>query len=82
MEKTALTTLRNYIYEALTPSDIQWLGAELTAYAQSKWENLPPYTMTEINAMIDESERQSAHGEVSESEDMFRRLDATFREAV
>ena len=42
-------------------------------------EQLPPYTMEEIHAMIDESERQFAEGQWQDSEDMFRELEEEFK---
>ena len=40
-----------------------------------KEEHLRPYTMEEINAMIDESERQIAAGQYKPIEEVFRRWD-------
>ena len=39
---------------------------------------LQPYTMDEINAMIDEAERESAAGLGQDSEEMFRELEEEF----
>lgn len=39
---------------------------------------LQPYTMDEINAMIDEAERESAAGFGQDSEEMFRELEEEF----
>lgn len=80
MNHATLINLRNYIYGALTPSDIRWLGTELMAYTTK--ETLPPYTMQEINTMIDESEKQSARGELHDSKDVFNRLETRFCEVV
>ena len=41
-------------------------------------EQLKPYTMEEINAMIDQSERDSAAGLGQDSEEMFRELEEEF----
>ena len=38
-------------------------------------EKLEPYTMEEINAMIDESERQLANGQYRDIEELFREWD-------
>lgn len=38
-------------------------------------DELKPYTLEEINAMIDEAERESAAGLGQDSEDMFRELE-------
>ena len=42
------------------------LNTRLAEYAKSEEENLKPYTMEEINARIDEAERQIAAGEVQD----------------
>lgn len=39
---------------------------------------LTPYTMEEINAMIDEGERQFAEGKWQDSEEMLRELEEEF----
>ena len=39
---------------------------------------LQPYTMDEINAMIDEAERESVAGLGQDSEEMFRELEEEF----
>ena len=39
---------------------------------------MQPYTMDEINAMIDEAERESAAGLGQDSEEMFRELEEEF----
>lgn len=41
-------------------------------------EQLPPYTMEEINAMIDEGERQFSEGKWQDSEEMLRELEEEF----
>ena len=43
--------------------------------SHSKEEELKPYTIEEINAMIDESERQIAAGQYKPIEEVFRRWD-------
>ena len=43
--------------------------------SHSKEEELKPYTMEDINSMIDESERQIAAGQYKPIEEVFRRWD-------
>ena len=71
---TIVSNLLEFLYGTLTPSDMQWLGEHLIEHAQSQKENLKPYTMEEIDAMIDESERQIAAGLCQDNEDVFREL--------
>ena len=51
------------------------LIAELTAELRRPKEDLKPYTIGEIHAMIDESERQIAAGQCKPIEEVFRRWD-------
>ena len=75
MSETILTNLREYLTGALNPKELMWLIHELAPYAAMPEGTLEPYTMEEINARIDEAERQSAAGEYYDSEDIFRMLD-------
>ena len=73
MSKESLEHLRDYIQLTLSPMDIHWLMNELGAKLQSQ-ETLKPYTMDEINAMIDEGERQIANGEYYSNEQVMDML--------
>ena len=75
MSETVLANLREYLTGTLQPTELMWLIHELTPYAAMPEGTLEPYTMEEINARIDEAERQSAAGEYYDSEDVFRMLD-------
>ena len=46
--------------------------------AEEMLPTLKPYTMDEINAMIDQAEREMAAGLGQDSEDMFRELEEEF----
>ena len=52
---------------------------ELGAKSQ-KQETLKPYTMDEINAMIDEGERQIANGEYQDFDEAMDELEREFAE--
>ena len=79
MSTTALTGLRDYLVGTLSESNLYWLATELTEYAKKKdAHRLKPYTMEEINAMIDQSERDSAAGLGQDSEEMFSELEEEF----
>ena len=77
MSKEALTNLRDYIQLTLSLKDMRWLADELDTFA-NKQEQLKPYTMEEINAMIAQAERESAAGLGQDSEEMFRELQEEF----
>ena len=74
MSKESLEHLRDYIQLTLSPHDISWLMNELGAKSQ-KQETLKPYTMDEINAMIDEGERDLAEGRYRDIDDLFHEWD-------
>lgn len=79
MSKESLEHLRDYIQLTLSPLDISWLMNELGAKSQQK-ETLKPYTMDEINAMIDEGELQIANGEYQDFDEAMDELEREFAE--
>ena len=79
MSTATLTGLRDYLFSTLNTANLYWLASELTEYAKKKeTKRLKPYTMEEINAMIDQAERESALGLGQESEEMFREIEEEF----
>lgn len=74
MSQTTLSNLLVYLYSALTPQNMMWLGQNLIQRAEKESEMLRPYTMDEINAMIDNAERESAAGEYRTNEEVFKGL--------
>ena len=79
MSKESLEHLRDYIQLTLSPLDISWLMNELGAKSQQK-DTLKPYTMDEINAMMDEGERQIANGEYQDFDEAMDELEREFAE--
>ena len=76
MNNTALQGLLDYLYVTLTPDSMRWVGEHLVMQAE-KVENpdLKPYTMEEINAMLDEAEAEIAAGKGIPHEEVMRRWD-------
>lgn len=72
MSRELLQNLGNYLLGTLTKDDTAWLIQYLMESSHQR--PLRPYTMEEINAMIDESERQIANGEYFTSEEVFKEL--------
>lgn len=63
MSTTALEGLLSYLYDTLSPSSMRWVGEHLIEHAkQEQGEQLRPYTMQEIDAMLDEAEAEIAAG--------------------
>ena len=72
MSTTALTNLRDYLTGTLSREDMMWLMEEMRDFMRGKEENLKPYTIEEIHAMIEESERDIAEGRVTSHEEVMR----------
>ena len=79
MSTATLSGLRDYLYDTLSPANLIWLGTQLTEHGRLQEEHhIKPYTMEEINARIDQAERESAAGLGQDSEEMFRELEEEF----
>ena len=74
MSEATLKGLLEYLYETLTPSNMQWLGEHLIEHARTEGD-AKPYTMEEINAMIDEAEAEIAAGKGTPHEEVMREWD-------
>jgi hypothetical protein len=75
MSTATLSNLLEFLYGTLTPSNMQWLGEQLIEHARNEEEKLRPYTMEEINAMIDEAEAEIAAGKGTSHEEVMREWD-------
>ena len=79
MSETTLTSLLEYLYNALTPSNQRYVAEHLMEYAEMKEEETSkPYTIEELHQMVAESEREIAAGLCQDSEDVFRELEEEF----
>lgn len=74
MSETALNNLRDYLCGTLTKEDMAWLSTELALESMGD-ENPTPYTMDEINAMIDEGEEDFKAGRYYTSEEVFKAIE-------
>ena len=74
MSTTALEGLLSYLYGTLSPSNMRWVGEHLIEYAkQDTSEELRPYTMQEIDDMLDEAESAFDAGDYLTNEEVFHR---------
>jgi hypothetical protein len=73
MSESTLTSLLEYLYGTLTPSNQIWVAERLIEHAEA--DSLRPYTMDEINTMLDESEAEIAAGIGVSHEEMMREWD-------
>lgn len=73
MSTATLTSLLDYLYGTLSPNNMRWVGEHLIEYAK-KEENkqLRPYTMQEIDEMLDEAEAAFEAGEYLTNDEVFR----------
>ena len=72
MSTTALEGLLSYLYDTLSPSSMQWVGEHLIEHAkQEQGEQLRPYTVEEIDAMLDEAEAAFEAGDYLTNDDVF-----------
>ncbi len=73
MSTSELTGLRDYLYRTLSPDNMLWLASELTNYAKRDESNcLRPYTMKEIDAMLNEAETAFEAGEYLKNDEVFK----------
>ena len=73
MSTATLTGLRDYLYSTLSPADMIWLGTQLTEHARDERHTPKPYTMEEVNAMLDVAEEEIAEGRTTSHEESMRR---------
>ena len=76
MSTATLTSLLDYLYGTLSPSNMKWVGEHLIEYAKKEEdEQLRPFTMEELNARIDQAEADIAAGRVIDDDDVWAELD-------
>jgi len=80
MSTATLSSLLEYLYGTLSPSNMRWVGEHLIEYAQKEEKEegtLTPYTVEELLERAEEGRRQIAMGNYCTSEELF---DALFEE--
>ncbi len=76
MSTAALQGLLEYLYVTLSPDNMLWVADHLIEQAkQADASELKPYTMEEINAMLDEAEANFAAGKGIPHEEVMREWD-------
>jgi len=75
MSTATLSNLRDYLCGTLSTSDMIWLVEEMKNFMRRPEEKLKPYTMEELNARIDQSERDIAEGRVYEFDEVMHELE-------
>lgn len=74
MSTAALTGLLEYLYGTLSPSNMRWVGEHLIEFSKKEEdERLRPYTMQEIDDMLDEAEAAFEAGDYLTNDEVFHR---------
>ena len=74
MTTTALSGLLEYLRGTLTANKMRWVGEHLIEYAnKEEAEQLRPYTMQEIDDMLDEAENAFEAGDYLTQNEVFHR---------
>ena len=76
MSTATLAGLLDYLYGTLTPSNMRWVGEHLIERATKEEHTPKPYTMEEINSMLDLAEADFAAGRFIDDDDVWEELDA------
>lgn len=77
MSTATLSSLLEYLYGTLSPSNMRWVGEHLIEYAnkeEQEEEALTPYTVEELLERAEEGRRQIAMGNYCTSEELFDSL--------
>ena len=73
MSTATLNNLLEYLYGTLSRSDMRWVADHLMEHANREEDyDLKPYTMEEINAMLDAAEADIAAGRTTPHEESMR----------
>ena len=80
MSTATLSGLRDYLFSTLSPSNMIWLGTQLTEYGHKQSEQLNPYSKEELLARIEESEHQLANGQWQDFDEAMEDLEKEFAE--
>ena len=80
MSTATLSSLLDYLYGTLTPSNMRWVGEHLIEYAKKEEEPsaLDRYTKAELNSMLDKAEADFKAGLGITSEEVWREVDNEF----
>ena len=77
MSTATLSSLLDYLYGTLSPTNMRWVGEQLIEHANKYSVDFSPkrYTKEEINAMLDRAEANFAAGLGIDDEEAWDELD-------
>lgn len=73
MSEVTLLNLRDYLYGTLSKSNMLWLAKQLVEHAKTIDEPLKPYTIEEIDIMLNEAEYDFETGNYLTNEEVFNK---------
>ena len=71
MSTATLKSLLDYLYGTLSPSNMRWVGEHLIEYSKKEESEQRPYTMQEIDDMLDEAEAAFEAGDYLTNDEVF-----------
>ncbi len=72
MSTAALSGLLDYLYGTLSPNSMRWVGEHLIEHAkEEEAKRAHPFTMDEIDAMLDEAEAAFEAGDYLTNDEVF-----------
>ncbi len=71
MTTTVLSSLLDYLHGSLSADNMRWLGEHLIEYSKQEDAKLKPYTMDELDSMLDEAEAAFEAGDYLTHEEVF-----------
>lgn len=72
MSTATLTSLLDYLYGTLSPSNMRWVAEHLIEHAEEEEPSQKPYTIEELHARIARAEADIAAGRVTSHEEVMR----------
>ena len=73
MSETTLLNLRDYLFGTLTESNMLWLAKQLLEHVKTEEKPLKPYTIEEIDSMLNEAEADFETGNYLTNEEVFNK---------
>lgn len=72
MSTAVLTSLLDYLYGTLSPSNMRWVAAHLMEQADKEDGQIKPYTMEDIDEILDAAEENFRRGNYITNEEVMR----------
>ena len=79
MITTTLSGLRDYLFSTLSPSNMRWLGEQLTEYADRQDEIQKSYTKEELLERAESARKRIASGHFKPIEDVLKELETEMK---